>query len=69
VLTHAERIYDQREMDEAREHDIEFVKAGEDTAKQPFDFIPLSIHGLVVFSGIQTITLGRYDGDIAEIQR
>ncbi len=27
LLTHKERIYDQREIDEAREHDIGFVKA------------------------------------------
>ena len=56
-------------MDKASEDDIEFFKALEDTAKQPFDFIALSIHGFIVFPRIQTITLGRYDGDIAEIER
>ena len=55
MFTLSNRLYDENEMNEAREHDIEFLKAGKDaaeafqTAEEAFHFIAFLVEGFVVF--------------------
>ena len=55
MFTLTESLDDENEMNEAREHDIEFFKAGKDaaeafqTAEEAFDFMAFLVEGFVVF--------------------
>src|SRR5512134_884835 len=61
-------------MDETNEHGIQFIEAGKDaaesleSAEQSFDFIALTVHGPVIFPGIEAIGLGRNYRQIAQIK-
>ena len=61
-------------MDEGPEHDVEFVKAGEDSPKafqspkQPLDFIATPVHGPVIFPWRDAIPLWRHDRRKSQIK-
>ncbi len=63
MFTLAKRFDDEGEVEEAEEEDIEFLEAGEDSAKafespeEPLDFIALLVEGAVVFPGLDAVGL------------
>ncbi len=74
MFTLAKRFDDEGEVEEAEEEDIEFLEAGEDSAKafespeEPLDFIALLVEGAVVFPGLDAVGLWRNDRDHAQAE-
>jgi hypothetical protein len=62
-------------MNERQEYDVQFVESGEDSAesfesaKQEFDFIALSVHGLIVLPRREAVGFRRRDWDISQVER
>ena len=74
MLTLSQRLDDEREDDEAEEHDVELLEAGEDAPEaleapeEPLDLVAPLVHLPVVLPGVDSVALGRHHGVEAEVQ-
>ncbi|GAA4406011.1 hypothetical protein GCM10011450_14540 [Advenella faeciporci] len=75
MLTQTQSVHHEYEIDESNEHEIELLKAGEDSSvafeatKQSLHLVSPSIHRAVILPWIQPPGGRGYDGDIAKIER
>ena len=74
MFTLTKAFDDQSEMDKGKEHYVELLESGKDSAKafeaaeKPFYFIASSIHDSVVFPSGDSVLFGRDDRDKSEVQ-